>query len=109
MRRAALMAVLVLSGCGSGGLEGTLAWTSDPAIGSHSANGSIRNSTSHAVALDPKSMRLLDSDGRKVKGRIVVGDDPLAAHASTTLRATWKSGKPVRIDYGSGALPLTSG
>jgi hypothetical protein len=54
-------------------------------------------------------MRLLDADGRKVAGKIEVGKDPLPAHGSTTLRATWKSGKPVRIDYGSGTLALPSG
>jgi hypothetical protein len=106
---AAVVVVVVVGGCGGGGIEGTLAWTSDPVVGAHSLNGSVRNTTSHSVALGPKSMRLLDADGRKVKGRISVGMDPLPAHASTTLRATWKSGKPVRIDYGSGTLALPSG
>jgi hypothetical protein len=103
------LVALVLAGCGSGGaIEGTLAWKSGPVVGSHSVNGSVRNTTSHSVALNPKSMRLLDAGGRKVKGRISAGSDPLPAHASTILRATWKSGKPVRIDYGSGALALPS-
>jgi hypothetical protein len=105
---AGLVAV-VLAGCGGGSaIEGTLAWNSDPVAGQGSVNGSVRNTTSHPVALTPKSMRLLDADGRKVKGRIFAGSDPLPAHASTTLRATWKSGKPVRIDYGTGALALPS-
>jgi hypothetical protein len=105
---AGLVAV-ALAGCGGGGaIEGTLAWKSDPVVGTHSANGSVRNTTSHAVALNPKSMRLLDADGRKVNGRISAGSDPLPAHESTTLRATWKSGEPVRIDYGTGALALPS-
>jgi hypothetical protein len=71
--------------------------------------GSVRNTTSHSVSLDPKSMRLLDADGRKVAGRIRTGATRLAAHASTTLRGTWRSGKPVRIDYGTGTLALPSG
>jgi hypothetical protein len=100
--------VVVVGGCGNSAIEGTLAWSSDPVVGRHSLNGSIRNTTSHSVALHPKSMRLLDADGRKVKGRISAGTDPVRAHASTTLRATWKSGKPVRIDYGTGALALPS-
>ena len=103
------LVALALAGCGGGSaIEGTLAWSGDPVVGAHSANGSVRNTTSHSVALDPKSMRLLDADGRKVKGRVSAGSDPLPAHESTTLRATWKSGKPVRIDYGTGALALPS-
>jgi hypothetical protein len=78
-------------------------------VSAHAVNGSVRNSTGHSVALHPKAMRLLDADGRKVAGKITVGKDPLPAHGSTTLRATWKSGKPVRIDYGSGTLALPSG
>jgi hypothetical protein len=102
-------ATTLIAGCGGGGLEGTLAWTSDPGVSAHAVNGTVRNTTGHSVALHPKSMRLLDADGRKVAGKVVVGKDPLTAHASTTLRATWKSGKPVRIDYGSGVLALPSG
>jgi hypothetical protein len=111
MRRAlALVALALAAGCGSGSaIEGTLAWTSAPAVGAHAMNGSVRNTTSHSVTLDAKSMRLLDSDGRKVAGRIRTGAARLAAHASTTLRGTWKSGKPVRIDYGTGTLALPSG
>jgi hypothetical protein len=103
------LVALVLAGCGGGStIQGTLAWSSDPVVRPFSVNGSVRNTTSHSVALNPKSMRLLDADGRKVKGRISAGSDPLPAHASTTLRAGWKSGKPVRIDYGTGALALPS-
>jgi hypothetical protein len=103
------LVALVLAACGGGSaIQGTLAWNSDPVVGPHSLNGSVRNTTSHSVALKPKAMRLLDADGRKVKGRISAGSDPLPPHASTTLHATWRSGKPVRIDYGTGALPLPS-
>jgi hypothetical protein len=103
------LVALVLAGCGSGSaIQGTLGWNSDPVVGPHSVKGSVRNTTSHSVALNRQSMRLLDADGRKVKGRISAGSDPLPAHGSTTLRATWRSGNPVRIDYGTGALPLPS-
>jgi hypothetical protein len=108
MRRAcALLAVLVV-GCGSSGIEGTLQWSSPPSVSGHGARGVVKNTTSHSQALDPKSMRLLDDGGRKVAGRIRVGESALPAHASTTLLATWKSGKPVRIDYGAGTLALPS-
>jgi hypothetical protein len=70
--------------------------------------GRIHNTTSHSVSLPPKSMRLLDDRGRKVAGRIRVGRSELAAGGSTGLRATWKAGKPVRIDYGAGTLALPS-
>ncbi|MFL5840426.1 MAG: hypothetical protein ACJ77Z_08240 [Thermoleophilaceae bacterium] len=109
MKRLACIAAaaFAVGGCGSG-LEGTLAWKSDPVAGAHAVSGSVRNTTSHPVSLDPKAMRFLDSDGRKVAGRIRTGTARLAAHASTTLRGTWKSGKPVRIDYGTGTLALPS-
>src|SRR5690242_10492435 len=109
MRRGILIVlVCALAGCGGGGLEGVLAWDGDPVVNDGSAGGRVRNTTSHSVDLNPKTMRLLDDRGRKVAGRIRVGDGVLAAHASTALHASWKSGKPVRIDYGAGALPLTS-
>jgi len=109
MRRVILIVlVCALVGCGGGGLEGVLAWDDDPVVTDGSVSGRVRNTTSHSVDLNPKTMRLLDDRGRKVPGRIRVGDEVLAVHASTALRATWKSGKPVRIDYGAGALPLTS-
>ena len=111
MRRltAILLLALVVAGCGSGGLEGSLAWQSGPAIRAHVASGVIRNTTGHSVDLDPHAMRLLDANGRKVAGHFGLGATHLPAHATTTLSVTWKSGKPVRIDYGSGALRLTSG
>jgi hypothetical protein len=111
MRRATIGLVVVIAfaaGCGNSGIEGTLGWTSGPSVGAHAANGSVKNNTSHSLTLDAKSMRLLDANGRKIKGRILIGTHPLPAHATTTLRATWKSGHPVRIDYGAGALALSS-
>ena len=109
MRRvSAALVVLAVGGCGSSGIEGTLRWGSPPSVVRHSAQGVVKNTTSHAQTLSPKSMRLLDDRGRRVAGRISVGASPLAAHASTTLRVTWKSGKPVRIDYGAGTLALPS-
>jgi hypothetical protein len=110
MRRSIpFVALAVVVGCGSGSaIEGTLGWTSAPAVGMHAVNGTVRNTTSHAVTLDAKAMRFLDGDGRKVAGRIRTGTPRLAAHASTTLSGTWKSGKPVRIDYGTGTLALPS-
>ena len=53
-------------------------------------------------------MRLLDDRGRKVAGKIRVASGELASGASTSLTAMWKSGDPVRIDYGAGTLPLPS-
>jgi hypothetical protein len=109
MRRVVALSALALAlgACGSG-LEGTLAWDGDPALRPHSLNGSLKNTTSHSVAVNPKAMRLLDSDGRKVASRIRLAAGDLGAGESTPLRASWKSGKPVRIDYGTGTLPLPS-
>jgi hypothetical protein len=100
--------LVALAGCGSSGLEGTLQWEQPPAVSARSLDGTIHNRTSHSVSLDSKSMRLLDDDGKKVGGRIRVGRSELASGSSTSLRATWKSGKPVRIDYGAGTLALPS-
>jgi hypothetical protein len=108
MRRTAIVLLVALAGCGGNGIEGTLKWTQPPAVSGHSLNGSIQNTTSHAVTLDDKAMRLLDDRGRKVAARIRVSDDQLAAGASTSVTASWKSGKPVRIDYGAGTLALPS-
>jgi hypothetical protein len=105
---AGLVAV-VLAGCGGGSaIEGTLAWSSDPVVGPHSVEGSVRNTTSHSVALDPHAMRLLDASGRKVRGRFTVAQQHVEGGASVRVSATWRSGKPVRIDYGTGALALPS-
>jgi hypothetical protein len=108
MRRAGIVLLLALAGCGGSGLEGTLQWAQPPAVSGHSLRGSVQNTTSHSVSLDPKSMRLLDDHGRKVGGRIRVTNTKVAAGASTNVTATWKSGKPVRIDYGAGTLALPS-
>ena len=109
MRRAiAILALAVLAGCGNSGIEGTLGWDGDPDVTAHSLNGTLKNNTSHSVNSNAKSMRLLDADGRKVTARIRVRTDKIPAHGTTSITATWKSGKPVRIDYGTGALPLPS-
>ena len=110
MRRAIGIGLLagVLAGCGSGGLRGALDWSGTPKVGAHSASGVIRNTTGHTVAVDPHALRLLDSSGRKVAGHFSVAQSSLPAHATTRLEARWRAGKPVRIDYGAGALVLTS-
>jgi hypothetical protein len=109
MRRAGIAILLVaLAGCGSSGIQGTLDWAQPPAVSAHSLNGSVVNKTSHSVTLDAKSMRLLDDRGKKVGARIRVAGGKLAAGASTSVTATWKSGDPVRLDYGTGTLPLPS-
>jgi len=108
MRRALIVLAALMVGCGGSGLEGTLQWEQAPAVSGHSLRGTIKNTTSHSVTLSPKSMRLLDDRGEKVAGRIRVAQEKLAAGSSTSLRATWKSGNPVRIDYGSGTLALPS-
>ena len=109
MRRGiSLLLAIGLTACGSTTLEGTLAWQGLPRVGARSLQGRLHNTTSHAVTLNPKQMRLLDVKGRRVPGRIRVGTGELAAHAVTSLTATWKTGNPVRIDYGSGTLALPS-
>jgi hypothetical protein len=108
MRRASIVLLLGLAGCGGSGIEGTLRWEQPPAVSGRALSGSIQNRTSHSVSLDPKSMRLLDDHGRKVGGRIRVGRSELASGESTSLRAKWKEGNPVRIDYGAGTLALRS-
>jgi hypothetical protein len=108
MRRAGIVVLAVLAGCGGSGLEGTLRWQKPPSVASHSLSGRIQNATSHSVSLDPKAMRLLDDHGRKVGGRVHVGSPELRSGASTRLVARWRSGKPVRIDYGAGTLALPS-
>ncbi|MFL5893728.1 MAG: hypothetical protein ACJ76Z_01280 [Thermoleophilaceae bacterium] len=103
------LAAAVVGGCGGGGLQGTLAWQGQPQASSNAAGGRVRNTTSHAVDLNPKTMRLLDADGRKVAARFQVGSSRLPAHALTSLRVRWRAGKPVRIDYGQGTLAIPSG
>ena len=115
MRRAIGIGLLtsVLAGCGSAGLRGALEWTGVTRfseLGSvHGVSGHVRNTTSHAIDLHPAEMRLLDAGGRKVRGRISLGRMHLPPHGITRLSVRWRAGKPVRIDYGSGTLRLTSG
>jgi hypothetical protein len=108
-RGVGVVVLVLLAGCGSSGIEGTLAWRQGPTRTAGGASGQVQNTTSNTQALHPKAMRLLDDHGRKIAGRIRVGTGSLGAHASTTLTATWKAGKPVRIDYGAGTLALPSG
>lgn len=75
----------------------------------HNVSGVVRNTTSHAVNLDPGQWRLLDASGRKVKAKFNLGARHLAAGGATPLSVTWNAGKPVRIDYGQGTLALPSG
>ena len=96
------------AGCGSGGLRGSLEWSTGPVVHAHSASGVVRNTTGHSVDLNPHALRLLVDNGRKVAGHFSVTQTHLAKHATSALAVTWKSGKPVRIDYGAGALVLTS-
>ena len=108
MRFLGAVLVVALAGCGGSGLEGTLAWERPPTLSRHAVTGSVQNKTSHSVTLDPRRMRLLDDRGSRVAGRIRVGTTKLATRASTGLRASWRSGSPVRIDYGAGTLALPS-
>jgi len=107
-RRIVIVLALALAGCGNSGIKGVLAWNGEPTVRAGAVAGRVRNATSHSVNLDTKAMRLLDDRGRKVNGRFTVGTGVLAPHAATSLRATWRSGKPVRIDYGAGTLALPS-
>jgi hypothetical protein len=108
MHRVGIVCLVALAGCGGSGIEGTLQWEQPPTVSGHSVSGSVRNTTSHSVTLSPKSMRLLDDGGKKVAGTIRVDRSAIASGDSTGLRAVWKSGNPVRIDYGSGTLALPS-
>ena len=103
-----ILVVVVLAGCGSTTLQGVLSWKGEPATSGNAVSGQVDNTTSHSVNLDPKSMRLLDDRGRKVPGHFTVGTGVLPSHQTTSLHATWKSGRPVRIDYGAGTLALPS-
>jgi hypothetical protein len=110
MRRTVpVLLALALAGCSGSTLEGTLRWQANPRVSGHALRGRVQNTTSHSLTLDPKAMRLLDDRGNRVGGRVRVSASDLPAHAATTLRATWKSGNPVRIDYGTGTLALPSG
>jgi hypothetical protein len=110
MRRTVpVLLALALAGCSGSALEGTLRWQTNPRVGEHALSGRVQNTTSHSLTLDAKAMRLLDDRGNRVGGRVRVARSDLPAHAATTLSATWKSGNPVRIDYGTGTLALPSG
>jgi hypothetical protein len=109
------LALAALPGCGgNSAIKQSLAWRKPPSEftspGSkrHTVAGIVKNTTSHTVNLDVRNMRLLDDQGRKVKGRIQIRRARLPAGGTTPLVATWKAGKPVRIDYGAGTLALTS-
>jgi hypothetical protein len=109
MRRALLLtALIVVAGCGGSGLEGVLQWEGDPNVAARALNGTIRNTTDHAVDLDAGAMRLLDADGRKIKARFRLDREEVPRGGQTRVRVTWKAGKPVRIDYGAGTLALPS-
>jgi hypothetical protein len=108
MRRVGIVCLVALAGCGGSGIEGTLRWEQPPTVSGHSVSGSVQNTTSHSVTLSAKSMRLLDDRGNKVRGTIRLDRSVVSPGDSTVLRATWKSGNPVRIDYGSGTLALPS-
>lgn len=78
-------------------------------VSGRSLHGVFRNTTSHSVSVDGHAMRLLDGRGQKVSARIRIAASSVPAHGNVAVSATWKSGKPVRIDYGSGTLALVSG
>jgi hypothetical protein len=113
------LALAALAGCGGGSaLKGTLEWQGAPeryfdhTRASNGVMGTLRNTTSHDVALDPKAMRLLDADGKKVRAKILLGRSgktSLKAGGAAQLAATWQSGDPVRLDYGGGTLQLPPG
>lgn len=107
-RLAVVACVAALVGCGNSGIEGMLEWAQPPKVSGRSLHGVVRNTTSHSESIGAGSMRLLDDRGRKVAARIHVGARSLAAHASTPIDATWKAGKPVRLDYGAGTLAFPS-
>lgn len=103
-----LVLVVLLAACGNSSIEQTLEWKGSPKVDVRSASGVIRNTTSHAVDLRAKSMRLLDGDGKKVSGRFRVERQHVGGGGTSRLVVTWRSGDPVRIDYGAGTLPLGS-
>lgn len=107
MRRlAAILTLLALAGCGNSGIQGVLEWAAPPRVSERTLSGTLRNTTSHAEPLSAGEIRLLDEHGRRVRARIHVSTTSLSAHATAVIRATWRSGSPVRIDYGAGTLPL---
>jgi hypothetical protein len=110
-RGLAIALTVALAACGSG-LEGTLAWKGDPLRSSNAVRGTVVNTTSNTMELDPAAMRLLDGDGRKVRARIRVGAGgkvSLPAGETTGVSATWRNGDPTRLDYGAGTLQLPTG
>jgi hypothetical protein len=107
-RLAVPIALFALAGCGSSGIEGVFEWAQPPRVGANSLQGTLHNTTSHSEDLSTSAMRLLDDRGRKVVAKFHAGATSVPAHGSTTVTATWKSGTPVRFDYGAGALALPS-
>jgi hypothetical protein len=103
---------LVIAGCGGGsGLAQALTWDGAPRVQGRTVSGTVRNTTSHSVTLDPKEIRFLDPDGRSLHAKGVhVAKPKLAAGETTRLSAGW-TGKttPSRLDYGAGTLSLSSG
>jgi hypothetical protein len=109
------LALATLAGCGgNSAIKQSLAWRkppsefTSPGSKKHAVAGIVKNTTSHTVDLDVRNMRLLDDEGRKVEGRIQIRVARLKPGGVTPLVVTWKTGKPVRIDYGAGTLALTS-
>lgn len=107
-RLAATAVLVAVAGCGGSAIQGVLEWAQPPVLQGHTLTGTLRNGTSHSEQLSVSRMRLLDERGRKVRARIRVSTSSLASHATAAIRATWKSGTPVRIDYGAGTLSLRS-
>src|SRR3954453_17126590 len=105
MRLVASIVVLVaLAGCGSSAIEGTLEWAQSPSLSSHSLRGQVRNTPSHPVTVDARSMRLLDDHGRKLPGQMRVaggaGSPELAAGGGTPPPGSGKRGKTWGIGQG---------
>jgi hypothetical protein len=102
-------ASLAIAGCGGSGLKGTLAWDGTPDRTANALRGTIVNTTSNTVTVDPKTMRLLDDDGRKVAARIRLAKTKVPPGGTTAVTATWRKGDPTRLDYGAGTLQLPGG
>lgn len=111
-------AALALAGCGGSGSQDALEWSGEPyryldrTRGVLSLAGTVRNTTSDEVRLDPKKIRLLDADGRKVPAEVLVGAGgvtTIAPHGLGRVGARWTKGEPTRLDYGAGTLQLPPG
>jgi hypothetical protein len=137
---------LALGACGQGdeGGGGGLAWKGEPRILPHPTlrqdrilTGTVRNDSLRRVTVDAAALRLLDGDGRRVRGsaiflqgfghqlypptreparvpeseRVRTGQKVrLAPDDTAPLTLSWRVGRggrrPVRVDYGSGSLPI---